>query len=206
MCRFNSDLLKTRPDSRDAAVSWMCSLVVGKFDIWAKRGVHVVWSDGAVRAYDQWLINYAEAWLDGVSVSDSFRLVVPADFLLSELRLCLTGRVEWWKAEARRYVAEQAVAGRAVVLASAAPPPIRGERNPKVAVRRTELRNILKSKRRLTAREVCVRWDFKNILLPDEWLKKGFKTWTQAYDDRAFRPKVKKLVSIDISRVLERRR
>ena len=47
--RFNSDLLKTRPDSPDAAVSWMSRLVEGKFDIWAKRRIHVVWSDGAVR-------------------------------------------------------------------------------------------------------------------------------------------------------------
>lgn len=107
LCRLDSDVLKTRTDSPDAAVSWMRSVVVGKFNIWAKRGIHVVWNDGAVQAYDQWLTNYAREWLDCVNAAEPFRAVVPLDSLLSELRLCLMERVAWWQAEARRYVAQQ---------------------------------------------------------------------------------------------------
>ena len=83
----------------------MCNLVVGKFDIWAKRGVHVVWGDGAVRAYDQWLANHANDWLS--TVKRFFPTEIPIGGLLHELRLCLMERVVLWKAEARRYVALQ---------------------------------------------------------------------------------------------------
>jgi hypothetical protein len=41
----------------------MIALIVGKFDIWARRGV-VVWSDTEVLAFDQWLFNDAQAWLE----------------------------------------------------------------------------------------------------------------------------------------------
>jgi len=87
----------------------VCSHFARKFDIWANRGIQVVWGDSAVGGYDQWLINYAEAWLEVVSARKLYSLVVPLDSLLAALRLALTRRVEWWKAEARRYVAEQKV-------------------------------------------------------------------------------------------------
>ena len=111
-------------------------------------------------------------------------------------------------AEAQSSLARETPDPKAQASAPSGAPqsPIRGERDTNVAARRTELRNMLRStKRQPTAREVCTRWDFHNIPLPDEWQKKGFKTWTQAYDDRAFRQNVKKLVSTDIRRVLERR-
>ena len=90
-----------------AALSFMLRMVTGKFDIWAKRGVNVVWSDGAVHHYDLWLISYAEAWLRDVRAAESWGIIVPRDLLLSELQLNLMERVEWWKAEARRYLREQ---------------------------------------------------------------------------------------------------
>ena len=39
---FNSNVLKTRPDPLDDGVRWWCALVVGKFDVWAKRSLRVV--------------------------------------------------------------------------------------------------------------------------------------------------------------------
>jgi hypothetical protein len=107
-CRFNSHVIATsRINSPDGAVNWVCALVVGRFDIWARRGVHVVWCDAEVTAYDQWLLNYAEAWLNDLNIADSFRSLVSRDALLSEVRLHLMGRIEWWRAEARRYVSLQ---------------------------------------------------------------------------------------------------
>jgi hypothetical protein len=103
--RFNSGHLKTRPDPSDLGVSWMCDLVVGKFDIWAKRGVQVLWSDDAVRTYDKWLLNYAQSWLRKIRAF--FPTSIPIETLLRELRLRLIARVEWWKGEARKYVAPQ---------------------------------------------------------------------------------------------------
>ena len=49
------------------ANEWMPTLVVAKFDVWAKRGVQVVWTDDAVRHYDGWLVGYANAWIESVS-------------------------------------------------------------------------------------------------------------------------------------------
>jgi hypothetical protein len=103
--RFNSDLLKTRPDPIDAGVGWMCGLVVGKFDIWAKRGISVVWSAEAVTKFDQSLIAYSTEWLQ--TVRGFFPSAIHIDTLLHELRLRLIERIEWWRAEARRYVAAQ---------------------------------------------------------------------------------------------------
>lgn len=106
-CRLSSESENTRADRPDVLIDSVCKRIAGKFDIWAKRGVHVVWSYSAVRAYDQWLINYAEAWLQDVSARKLYSRVVPLHDLLAALRLVLTKRVAWWKAEARRYVAEQ---------------------------------------------------------------------------------------------------
>ena len=106
LSRFNSRLLKERPTPElGNYADWMIGLIVGKFDIWAKRGVHVVWSDNEVPAYDQWLFNYAQVWLE--SARKTSPILVHVESLLNELRLRLMERMEYWKAEGRRYVAEQ---------------------------------------------------------------------------------------------------
>lgn len=103
---LNSRLLKERPGPEHAVYAdWEIRLYVGRFDIWAKRGVHVVWSDADARHYDQWLFNYAQTILETARESAPF--FVHAESLLCELRLKLLERVEHWKAEGRRYVSEQ---------------------------------------------------------------------------------------------------
>jgi hypothetical protein len=123
-CRFNSEVYETDVSTPSSLIDSVCSRFVRKFDIWAKRSVHVVWSDTAVRAYDQWLISYAEAWLRDVSVRKLYAEVVPLDDLLTKLKLVLIRRVEWWKAEARRYVAEQKAALQSAVTQEAACAPL----------------------------------------------------------------------------------
>ena len=46
----------------------MPTLVVAKFDVWAKRGVQVVRTDDAEREYAVWLVDYANAWIEAVWV------------------------------------------------------------------------------------------------------------------------------------------
>jgi hypothetical protein len=63
--RINSEASSSlTPDNAD---EWMPMLVVAKFDVWAGRGVQVVWTDHAVREYDGWLVSYANVWIDSVS-------------------------------------------------------------------------------------------------------------------------------------------
>jgi hypothetical protein len=97
--RLNSERLETRPDAADRGLAWWGALVIGKFDVWAKRGVKVVWNKDALREYDQWLTRYARSWL--VAVRDFHTPEIPVDELLSEMRTSLIGRIEFWKAEAR---------------------------------------------------------------------------------------------------------
>jgi hypothetical protein len=105
--RFRAELLRTRLSEPIDALNHMRKHATGTFDIWAERYVNVVWSDKAVQDYDQWLHTYVEAWLHDINAKESFRLIVPIEVTLSELRLSLMERLEWWKAEARRYVASQ---------------------------------------------------------------------------------------------------
>ena len=117
LCRFNSDYVadvdwqETGSDLQQSLNIRFATLACGKFDIWAKRGVHVVWGMRAIPAYDEWLVNYAEEWLKCIH-----SLLAPADAapsvdeILRATRLRLIGRIEWWKAEARRYVREQRAA------------------------------------------------------------------------------------------------
>jgi hypothetical protein len=117
-CRVNSEFLKQSPTGQQGFVvwvqqgkmasaaqyfaTWTLALCVAKFDIWAKRGIHVVWSEAAVKAYDQWLCNYAQSWLNAQEKLDNL-----SHSALLDLRSRLVERVEYWKAEARRYLSEQ---------------------------------------------------------------------------------------------------
>lgn len=118
LCRLNSEFQKIQPTGNEGCAAWIqkgepvwtpeafaawaIGMTVGKFDIWAKRNIQVVWSEDAVRAYDQWLFDYAQAWID--SEKEAGRL---SNSSLLDLRSRLIGRMEWWKAEGRRYLSEQ---------------------------------------------------------------------------------------------------
>ena len=107
LCRLNSQALRGTPQcTAGPYASWVIELIVGKFDIWAKRGVHVVWSDSVARAYDEWLFNYAQVWLESATRTSS-PILVDVESLVNELRLRLMERMEYWKAEGHRYSAEQ---------------------------------------------------------------------------------------------------
>jgi hypothetical protein len=119
LCRFNSEFQKIQPTGNegfaawikrggpawaaDADAAWSISMCVGKFDIWAKRGIQIVWSENALREYDEWLFRYAQAWIDS-HMRARHRL---SESSLLELRSKLIGRMELWKSEARRYLSEQ---------------------------------------------------------------------------------------------------
>jgi hypothetical protein len=81
------------------------------FDAWAKRGITVLWSDDEMHSYDQWLVAYANAMINAVEESHAAHAIassmVPVEGLLVRLRNLLGGRVHHWKAEARRYRADQ---------------------------------------------------------------------------------------------------
>lgn len=99
-------------------------LTLTKFDAWARRGIPVVWSDGIMRNYDQWLVSYADSWLTEVhrfyerqpppfSIEDSLR----------DLRAQLARRVQHWKAKARRYrTAQEEHAKQAASIAEVGEP------------------------------------------------------------------------------------
>jgi len=88
--------------------TWPGAYVVTTFDAWAKRGASVVWSDRAVQHYDQWLIVYANRWIDAATLPFLATPPTPAiGRMLAEVRDCLGARVQAWKAAARRTRAEQ---------------------------------------------------------------------------------------------------
>jgi hypothetical protein len=74
---------------------------------------------------------------------------------------------------------------------------IRGERDPIVAARRAELRNMLRSGKRPTALSVCKRWDSQGIKTPESWREEGVETWQQAFQKQTYRSRTKKLISKD---------
>ncbi len=87
---------------------WLLDAPVAKFDVWAKRGVQVVCKDAEVALYDRWLLDYANAWIETL---DRFLEDNPPPFTVStvivETRNRFGGRVQFWKGEARRRLAEQ---------------------------------------------------------------------------------------------------
>jgi hypothetical protein len=106
-CRLIAESESTPAGPPNAVTSCVCERIAKRFDIWAERNVHVVWGDQDLRVYDQWLVQYAEAWLRDFNARKLWSDIVPTTDLLVQLRLVLTKRVGWWKAEARRYLAEQ---------------------------------------------------------------------------------------------------
>ena len=53
LLQFN--LLQSSRVAAEEPNTRLVNLAVAKFDIWAERGVRVVWDDAAVRGYDKWL-------------------------------------------------------------------------------------------------------------------------------------------------------
>jgi hypothetical protein len=100
----------------DTAHDWMQRLVIAKFSTWAERGVQTVWTDEALRAYERWLVEYANVWIE--SVSRYFLSHPPpfdADAVLTDLRNRLGAQVQHWKTEARRYRLRQEAHAAAAV-------------------------------------------------------------------------------------------
>jgi hypothetical protein len=134
------------------------NLVTGKFDIWAKRGIHVVWSDHDIRAFDEWLENYANGWLN--IAKELFPPEIETDWLLRELRLLLLGRIEFWKSEARRYVDEQKLVAASGNDARTKARPTRRARLPRsVDPRKQQIAVIKARQQKASARNVCSLMD-----------------------------------------------
>jgi hypothetical protein len=107
----------------ESAGDWMPQQVVAKFDAWARRGVQVVWTDDAVRAYDRWLVDYANAWIESVSqLLMSHAPPFSRGTVVADLHRRLTARVHHWKAEARRYRVQQEAHTAAVAPEMPQPP------------------------------------------------------------------------------------
>jgi len=83
---------------------WLVAPVLVKFDIWAKRGIQVVWTDPEVLLFDKWLVEFANGWLDELSKFLDRR---PPPFsrleVLTQATNALGAKVHQWKLEARRY-------------------------------------------------------------------------------------------------------
>jgi hypothetical protein len=69
------------------------SLLVSKFDAWARRGVQVVWTDQAEREYAAWLVDYANAWIESMArLFASHPPPFAQDVILADLRRRLGAR------------------------------------------------------------------------------------------------------------------
>jgi hypothetical protein len=188
-----SDQEMPRPRPNDPAVSskalaaghvaWVIELVSGIFDIWAKRGIQVVWTYDEVTTYDRWLATYAEGWLEMVGLGLERGS-------LSELRTRLIQRVEHWKAEARRYVAGQKAYLATLPSDANAPNDANGNLLAKflgrhetpTATRLSIIYKCMKEKPHMSAEDLCKRLDFENNPPLEEWSDKhGVKTWSDAY-------------------------
>lgn len=96
-----------------APYEWLVEPMLKKFDIWAKRGVHVIWSDPDVAYFDQWLVSAANAWL--VEIEKFFERIpapFPVEILKVRAKNAFAARVQHWKLETRRYRALQVAAAR----------------------------------------------------------------------------------------------
>jgi hypothetical protein len=90
--RLNERMLGRQPPSPAGLPFWTIELVVGKFQIWARRNLCVVRIDRDARAYEQWLNHNMQAWID----STSGRL---SDFA-PELKAQLVRACNYWKGNA----------------------------------------------------------------------------------------------------------
>ncbi|MGA7918071.1 MAG: hypothetical protein WCA38_00270 [Candidatus Acidiferrales bacterium] len=66
-------------------------------------------------------------------------------------------------------------------------------RDPEVLKRR----GVVASNPDVSAREMCVIFDRKNVLLPSKWEQAVFRSWHQAYRDRKYRKRIHVLISKD---------
>src|SRR5688572_28058833 len=90
------------PTTREAFLTLTERFNVGRFDIWAWRGLAVVWTDAAFTHYEDWLCRYAADTLAlfkalSFESSDKAELIPRVHFRLME-------RVEYWKGIARQYL------------------------------------------------------------------------------------------------------
>lgn len=98
---------RTPEESCQAIIGYLDKLVTGKYDIWAKRAVHIVWDEAEEQTFARWLERYANVWLN--EIAHFFpRETGNIDWLLKELRTRLISRMEYWKSEASRYLNQQA--------------------------------------------------------------------------------------------------
>ena len=186
---LNSEYLETTPED---FARWTLDMCVGKFNIWAKRSIQVVWSDGAVRSYDQWLFNYTNAWLDSCKEAGY------SDGLLLELRLRLIERLGWWKVEARRYLGEQKAHLARENAPSKSPNEQRGRRwhdSSQDIVRR---RQIVLQNPNFTSKQMCVVFDGNRIPIPEGWSEEfHIETWVDAHKNQTARARIQRIISTD---------
>jgi DNA-binding CsgD family transcriptional regulator len=116
-------LVSESPSGDDVFEARRLAYILRRFDIWARRGMQVVWSDAEVKAFDRWLVTHAEAWLQWT------KSILPPG-RLDELRLELIHRLEFWGAEVRRHVMEQ----RELVNKAVAPLPVPENTEPPAAL------------------------------------------------------------------------
>ena len=77
---------------------------LAQFDIWAERNIQVLGSDADVRANDEFLVSYAESFLEAAA---NWFHAMPQAAKEEQLRLLgewLASRVNYWKAEAEDHV------------------------------------------------------------------------------------------------------
>lgn len=116
VCRIDAEASSSLTPAN--ADNWLPALAVSKFDVWARRGVKVVWTDAAMRQYDRWLLDYANAWIEDVSrCLTAHPPPFPPELVLTDLRRRLGARVVYWKAESRRYRSLQEAHAAAAVPA-----------------------------------------------------------------------------------------
>ena len=190
--RLNSQYVKTRVSDLDSSAAGMMDLFVRKFDIWAKRSIQVVWSDDEVRSYDQWLFKYANECLDNCRKTGHFS----HDTLL-EFRSQLVERVQWWKVEARTYLAKQRINSACAAKANApSRSPNSGRRNERHnsladVVRR---RQIVLQNPHSTSKQLCGVFDANEISIPKSWHE---GTWVNAYKNPMVRARIRRIISTD---------
>ena len=105
VCLLRAGFLQSKPISLEAAISARLQLMTRQYDVWSQRGLSVVLERAAIQDYEQWLANYAAAtlktWSEAIPNDP-----VPIGFT-EVMQHALLARREHWKAEARRFVAQQ---------------------------------------------------------------------------------------------------